>query len=550
MAEPVPQKPVRQFSFSAFSQTQPSKPQPGAQIDTELTRNATAIATTIDFVRQAIADDGRVRGNMVDLSGFEGAAGPDGPQGPTGNQGAQGPTGNQGPQGSQGVAGAAGSTGLTGPQGPTGPQGGEGPTGQSFDPDQAGVTAERSVYDAEPKTFAYLDTQTGIVYWKLSNGFADWSTGVPFGRGPQGYAGATGPQGVQGNLGPQGSTGATGPQGPQGSLGPTGPAGASGTPGTVTHYVTAVPAAGLGVVGNWAFRSNGLTYEKTGASVWTARHSILGPNGTNGTNGTNGATGPQGPQGDQGTPGPTGATGATGATGPATPGVTQLAGRNLIINGSGRVNQRAYVSAVATTVANQFTLDRWFVVTSGQNLTFTGNDAGRTMTAPAGGVSQVIEGANIVGGTYVINWTGTATCTVGGVARLKGATFTLTANTNVTVRFTGGTYTDVQVELGTVATAFERVNIGPELTQCQRYYETGFLFMQTAGFASNFGSSIQFAATKRAAPTMAGSAFAAANTTGVAYKALSPTGFGLNATPSANGAFVNWQWTATSELTA
>jgi len=231
-------------------------------------------------------------------------------------------------------------------------------------------------------------------------------------------------------------------------------------------------------------------------------------------------------------------------------GFAPMSGRNLIINGSGRVNQRAYVSAVATTVANQFTLDRWFVITSGQNLTFTGNDAGRTMTAPAGGVSQVIEGANIVGGTYVINWTGTATCTVGGVARLKGATFTLTANTNVTVRFTGGTYTDVQVELGTVATAFERVNIGPELTQCQRYYETGFLFMQTAGFASNFGSSIQFAATKRAAPTMAGSAFAAANTTGVAYKALSPTGFGLNATPSANGAFVNWQWTATSELTA
>jgi hypothetical protein len=151
-----------------------------------------------------------------------------------------------------------------------------------------------------------------------------------------------------------------------------------------------------------------------------------------------------------------------------------VAGRNLIINGSGRVNQRSYVSAVATTVANQFTLDRWFVITSGQNLTFTGNNAGRTMTAPAGGVSQVIEGANIVGGTYVINWTGTATCTVGGVARLKGATFTLTANTNVTVRFTGGTYTDAQIELGTIATAFEWVDTALELLKCQRYYAQNF----------------------------------------------------------------------------
>jgi|GEM_PF-2120456 len=148
-----------------------------------------------------------------------------------------------------------------------------------------------------------------------------------------------------------------------------------------------------------------------------------------------------------------------------------LSGRNLIINGSGRVNQRGYVSGAATAVANQFTLDRWFVVTSGQNLTFTSAASGRTMTAPAGGVSQVIESANIVGGTYVINWTGTATATVNGVSRAKGATFTLTANTNATVRFAGGTYTDAQIELGTIATAFERMDFGTELINCQRYYQ-------------------------------------------------------------------------------
>lgn len=149
---------------------------------------------------------------------------------------------------------------------------------------------------------------------------------------------------------------------------------------------------------------------------------------------------------------------------------SQLAGRNLIINGSGRINQRGYVSGAATSGANQFTLDRWFVITSGQNLTFTGNDSGRVMTAPAGGVSQVIEGANIVGGTYVLNWTGTATATVGGTARTKGETFTLTANTNVTVTFASGTFTDVQLERGSVVTPFEWRPVGQELALCQRYY--------------------------------------------------------------------------------
>lgn len=180
-------------------------------------------------------------------------------------------------------------------------------------------------------------------------------------------------------------------------------------------------------------------------------------------------------------------------------------GRNLIINGSGRINQRGYVSGTATVGSNKFTLDRWFVVTSGQSLTFTGTGAGRTMTAPAGGVAQVIEGANIVGGTYVINWTGTATCTVNGVSRSKGDTFTLTANTNTTVRFSSGTFTDVQLELGTVATPFDHVDIGLELAKCQRYFFkiAGDVLLQSynvAGGASTY-SNLLFPTPMRSAPT-------------------------------------------------
>jgi len=147
-----------------------------------------------------------------------------------------------------------------------------------------------------------------------------------------------------------------------------------------------------------------------------------------------------------------------------------LSGRNLIINGSGRINQRGYVSGTATTGANQFSLDRWFVVTSGESLSFTGTNARRVMTA-TGGVGQVIEGANIVGGSYVLNWDGDATVTVNGTARAKGETFTLTANANVVVVFSSGTFTDVQLEAGITATPFELRSLGQELALCQRFYQ-------------------------------------------------------------------------------
>lgn len=151
----------------------------------------------------------------------------------------------------------------------------------------------------------------------------------------------------------------------------------------------------------------------------------------------------------------------------------QTSGRNLIINGSGRVNQRDYVSGTSMPGPNTYALDRWRVVVSGQSLTYTGDDAGRTMTAPAGGAEQVIEGACVVGGTYVVNWTGTATCTVNGVPRTKGETFSLPKNTDAVIRLSGGTFSSVQVERGIAPTPFEHLSYSEELVRCQRYYWRG-----------------------------------------------------------------------------
>lgn len=149
-----------------------------------------------------------------------------------------------------------------------------------------------------------------------------------------------------------------------------------------------------------------------------------------------------------------------------------LAGfRNLIINGNPLINQRAYTSGAATSGANQYTLDRWRVVTSGQNASWTDSAGVRTVTAPAGGMEQVVEGAGLIAGTYTLSWNGTATATVNGAAVAKGAQVTLTGGADVTVRMTGGTWSLLQLEPGSIATPFEFRPIAIETQLCMRYYE-------------------------------------------------------------------------------
>lgn len=190
-----------------------------------------------------------------------------------------------------------------------------------------------------------------------------------------------------------------------------------------------------------------------------------------------------------------------------------LAGfRNLIINGNPNINQRGYVSGAATSGANEYTLDRWRVVTSGQNISFTDSNNVRTVTAPAGGCEQLIEGISIISGTYTLSWTGTATATVGGTAVSNGGNFTLTGGTNATVRFSSGTFSLVQIEPGPVATPFERRPIGTELALCQRYFERdnnlALALPRADQGATDRNSGYYFLkTTKRASPSVSGSGY-------------------------------------------
>lgn len=224
-------------------------------------------------------------------------------------------------------------------------------------------------------------------------------------------------------------------------------------------------------------------------------------------------------------------------------------GKNILINAAFRINQREYVSATNTTGADEYTLDRWRVVTLGQNITFSALGTDNTITCPAGGLEQEVEALNVQGGTYVISWTGTATCTVNAVARTSGESFTLTANTSATVKFSSGTIKEVQLEKGSVATNFEYRPIGEELALCQRYYEIGLV--TSVSYASSGvylqRENIQYAVTKRDVPSVSVT-LSAGSATGGSADGADASGFRLGF--SATGPSQEWigSYTADAEL--
>lgn len=92
-----------------------------------------------------------------------------------------------------GIDTGAPSTGPQGDKGDKGDKGDPGVQGPKGDPmkiDATGTVSELSQYDAEPKGFAFLATDTGKVYIKNADTSGDWSDPVGF-QGPAGKDGNT-----------------------------------------------------------------------------------------------------------------------------------------------------------------------------------------------------------------------------------------------------------------------------------------------------------------------------------------------------------------------
>lgn len=85
----------------------------------------------------------------------------------------------------------------------------------------------------------------------------------------------------------KGDTGAQGPQGPQGEQGLQGIAGIKGADGSMVLSGTVVPAATLGKLGDYYFRTNTyILYGPKTAAGWGAGVNLKGANGTNGAAGS------------------------------------------------------------------------------------------------------------------------------------------------------------------------------------------------------------------------------------------------------------------------
>lgn len=147
---------------------------------------------------------------------------------------------------------------------------------------------------------------------------------------------------------------------------------------------------------------------------------------------------------------------------------------NKLINGGFAVNQRV-VSGTVILAAGAYGHDRWKAGSGGCTYTFTTVNNVTTITITAGSLLQVIEGINLISGTYTLSWTGTSQGKIGaGSFSASGVTGTATGGTNLSIEFNTGTLSKVQFNVGDQALPFQPRSFAEELAMCQRYFEKSY----------------------------------------------------------------------------
>ena len=152
-------------------------------------------------------------------------------------------------------------------------------------------------------------------------------------------------------------------------------------------------------------------------------------------------------------------------------------GKTLIINGNLAINQEVYVSGATLDPAalghKRFGHDRFKAGASGGDYTFATVENLTTATIAAGkSLIQIVEGVNFQSGTHVLSWTGTAQCQIdGGGYDDSGMTATLTGGTDAVIEIDAGTFTNLKLEAGSVATEFVGKTEAEEIEDCRTYFQ-------------------------------------------------------------------------------
>jgi hypothetical protein len=256
--------------------------------------------------------------------------------------------------------------------------------------------------------------------------------------------------------------------------------------------------------------------------------------------------------------------GGNAATANAGPGGSAFSMRNALFNADFRVNQRGYASA-AVLAAGVYGHDRFKAGASGGDYSFTQLNSSTQITIASGkSLIQVVEDKNVVGGSYVLSWTGTALARVGINSATPSGTFVVspilvtgqTAGTTMSVEFNAGTLGTAQLEQGSVATPFERRPIGLELALCQRYFWKGVPATDlnfNAYTACYMSWPIAFPVTMRATPTplsSLGGIIYETNSQNAGWGVLTTSGGRLIVSTSAASANATITFTATDFLAA
>ena len=199
---------------------------------------------------------------------------------------------------------------------------------------------------------------------------------------------------------------------------------------------------------------------------------------------------------------------------------------NVIINGDFRVNQVGYVSA-AVLAAGVYGHDQWKAGASGGDYSFTQLKSSTQITIASGkSLIQPIEDVNVVGGSYVLTWTGTAQARAGvntltPAGSCAASPLLITGQTAGTARCrsssTAARSEPFKLEIGTTASPFIMGPYDQELATCMRYYEKSFdaatvpangLTLGWAGIGAAFATNnvrtqwVPFRKDKRATPSI------------------------------------------------